>query len=63
MPINLPVSYFPEGSTTVFTEIWLHTDLEILSESCKLRHKNPIGTATNMARNATESELVVAIVV
>ena len=56
MPINLPVSYFPEGSTTVFTEIWLHTDLEILSESCKLRYKNPIGTVTNMARNASESE-------
>ena len=40
MPINLPVSYFPEGSTTVFTEIWLHTDLEILNERCKLQQIN-----------------------
>ena len=43
IPINLPVSYFPEGSTTVFVEIWLHTDLDILSKECKLHKSKPKG--------------------
>ena len=51
MPINLPISYFPEGSQTVFAEIWLHTDLEILSESCKLQQKILNGTVSIMTKN------------
>ena len=33
-PMNIPINYFPEGVPTVYAEIWLHTDISVLSEEC-----------------------------
>ena len=44
LPINLPINYFPEGSSTIFAEVWFHTDLEqVKSKSCQLKSGSPKG--------------------
>ena len=61
IPINLPVSYFPEGSTTVFVEIWLHTDLDILSKECKLHKSKPTGHIHQYVRENQSTQCAGAI--
>jgi hypothetical protein len=43
LSLNVPLNFFPEGATTVYAEMWLHTDLEILGKDCLDMNDQPRG--------------------
>ena len=42
-PMNLPITFFPEGLPTVYAEAWFHTDIQLLTEECQTSSPQPQG--------------------